>query len=158
MQEELRRIHREVGGTFVFVTHDQGEALALASRIAVMNEGRIEQTGPPEDIYFRPANRFVATFIGEANLLAGAWAGGTVGLAAGLRFADAGPEGAVMAPSRPAVAASPAAVPSGGPASPGQRGQRHATQSRGVEAAGGFRGAAPPGQQGPAPRDGRAEH
>ena len=101
MQEELRRIHREVGGTFVFVTHDQGEALALASRIAVMNEGRIEQTGPPEDIYFRPANRFVATFIGEANLLAGAWAGGTVGLAAGLRFADAGPEGAVMVVVRP---------------------------------------------------------
>jgi len=84
--------------------------------------------------------------------------GGAVYRVLGMAAPEHSPEGAVMAPSRPAVAASPAAVPSGGPASPGQRGQRHATQSRGVEAAGGFRGAAPPGQQGPAPRDGRAEH
>ena len=84
--------------------------------------------------------------------------GGAVYRVLGMAPPEHSPEGAVMAPSRPAVAASPAAVPSGGPASPGQRGQRHATQSRGVEAAGGFRGAAPPGQQGPAPRDGRAEH
>src|SRR5262245_11760622 len=68
MQEELRRIHRSIGGTFVFVTHDQGEAMALANRIAVMNAGRIEQLGAPEEIYFAPASRFVAGFIGEANL------------------------------------------------------------------------------------------
>ena len=71
MQEELRRIHREIGGTFVFVTHDQGEALGLANRIAVMNDGRVEQEGSPEEIYRQPRTRFVSTFIGEANIIAG---------------------------------------------------------------------------------------
>ena len=78
MQEELRRIHRAIGGTFVFVTHDQGEALALANRIAVMKDGRIEQLGTPEEIYFRPATHFVAGFIGEANLLKGVRRNGQV--------------------------------------------------------------------------------
>jgi spermidine/putrescine transport system ATP-binding protein len=68
MQEELRRIHQEIGGTFVFVTHDQGEALALASRIAVMEAGVLVQQGDPEEIYARPRTRFVSTFIGEANV------------------------------------------------------------------------------------------
>ena len=101
MQDELRRIHRAIGGTFVFVTHDQGEALALASRIAVMNAGRLEQVGTPEEIYQRPASRFVATFIGEANLLAGTRKAGVVALKAGPRFASEGVDGAVLAVGRP---------------------------------------------------------
>src|SRR4029450_10225374 len=66
MQGELRRIHRSLGGTFVFVTHDQEEALSLANRIAVMEDGRIVQEGGPQEIYRRPATRFVSTFIGDA--------------------------------------------------------------------------------------------
>jgi spermidine/putrescine ABC transporter ATP-binding subunit len=69
LQVELSQIHKEVGTTFVFVTHDQEEAMAMADRIAVMNEGRIEQIGTPEEIYRRPASRFVADFIGESNFL-----------------------------------------------------------------------------------------
>lgn len=69
MQIELKRIQREVGITFVYVTHDQEEALTMSGRIAVMNEGRMEQLGTPEEIYDRPASRFVAGFIGMANLL-----------------------------------------------------------------------------------------
>jgi spermidine/putrescine transport system ATP-binding protein len=71
MQLELKRIQREVGITFVFVTHDQGEALTMSDRIAVMSEGIIEQIGTPEEIYNRPASLFVAGFIGSANLLPG---------------------------------------------------------------------------------------
>ncbi len=78
MQEELRRIHHEIGGTFVFVTHDQSEALALANRIAVMREGRLEQVGTAQEIYDRPKTRFVSTFIGEANLLPGRRVNGTI--------------------------------------------------------------------------------
>lgn len=101
MQDELRRIHREVGGTFVFVTHDQGEALALANRIAVMNNGRVEQLGPPEEIYLRPKSRFVAQFIGEANVLNGTRTNGRVRLDAGAGFTSSGPDGAVTAVVRP---------------------------------------------------------
>jgi spermidine/putrescine transport system ATP-binding protein len=71
MQIELKRIQREVGITFVFVTHDQGEALTMSDRIAVMSEGRVEQVGAPVDIYARPETLFVAGFIGSANLLPG---------------------------------------------------------------------------------------
>jgi spermidine/putrescine transport system ATP-binding protein len=71
MQIELKRIQREVGITFVFVTHDQGEALTMSDRIAVMSEGRVEQVGAPHDIYARPQSLFVAGFIGSANLLPG---------------------------------------------------------------------------------------
>ena len=71
MQLELKRIQREVGITFVFVTHDQGEALTMSDRIAVMSEGVVEQIGTPEEIYNRPASLFVAGFIGSANLLPG---------------------------------------------------------------------------------------
>jgi spermidine/putrescine transport system ATP-binding protein len=67
LQVELSQIQREIGTTFVFVTHDQGEAMTMADRIAVMNDGRIEQIGTPEEIYRRPASRFVADFIGESN-------------------------------------------------------------------------------------------
>jgi spermidine/putrescine transport system ATP-binding protein len=71
MQDELKRIHREVGVTFVYVTHDQEEALTMSDRIAVMNHGRIEQLDTPAAIYERPATRFVASFIGLTNLLSG---------------------------------------------------------------------------------------
>ncbi len=69
MQIELKRIQREVGITFIYVTHDQEEALTMSDRIAVMNEGRVEQIGTPEEIYHSPASVFVANFIGVANLL-----------------------------------------------------------------------------------------
>ena len=69
MQTELKGLQREVGITFVFVTHDQGEALAMSDRIGVMDRGRLLQVGTPEEIYSRPANRFVADFIGQTNLL-----------------------------------------------------------------------------------------
>jgi len=69
MRDELRAIQRSVGITTVFVTHDQAEALGLADRIAVMSRGRIEQLGPPREIYERPATRFVADFIGASTVL-----------------------------------------------------------------------------------------
>ena len=101
MQDELRRIHHEIGGTFVFVTHDQGEALALANRIAVMRDGRFEQVGTAEEIYASPRTRFVSTFIGEANLFDGRRKAGTVELQAGLKFADAGADEKVSVVVRP---------------------------------------------------------
>jgi spermidine/putrescine transport system ATP-binding protein len=71
MQIELKRIQRDLGITFIFVTHDQGEALTMSDRIAVMSRGRVEQIGTPAEIYDRPASIFVAGFIGSANLLPG---------------------------------------------------------------------------------------
>ena len=71
LQLELKRIQREVGITFVYVTHDQEEALTMSDRIAVMNHGRVEQVGDPEEIYERPATTFVAGFIGVSNLMPG---------------------------------------------------------------------------------------
>ena len=71
MQLEVKRLQRQLGITALFVTHDQEEALVLSDRIAVMSNGRIEQIGAPFDIYARPANRFVADFIGESNLYRG---------------------------------------------------------------------------------------
>jgi spermidine/putrescine transport system ATP-binding protein len=71
LQVELKRIQMDVGITFVYVTHDQEEALTMSDRIAVMSRGRIEQVGPPEDLYDRPATAFVADFIGTTNLLSG---------------------------------------------------------------------------------------
>jgi spermidine/putrescine transport system ATP-binding protein len=70
MQLELKRIQHELGTTFVYVTHDQEEAMAMSDRIAVMNAGRVEQTGSPREIYERPATTFVADFIGSLNTLA----------------------------------------------------------------------------------------
>ena len=101
MQEELRRIHDEIGGTFVFVTHDQGEALGLANRIAVMEDGRVVQEGSPEEIYAEPGSRFVSTFIGEANILGGRRAGGEVTLDAGASFASEGADAPVIVVIRP---------------------------------------------------------
>jgi putative spermidine/putrescine transport system ATP-binding protein len=71
MQVELQQIHRRVGITTVFVTHDQGEALSLSDRIAVMSNGVIQQMAPPNEVYRRPANSFVASFIGDINRIPG---------------------------------------------------------------------------------------
>jgi spermidine/putrescine ABC transporter ATP-binding subunit len=95
MQIELRRIQREVGITTIFVTHDQEEALTLSDRIGILAEGRLVQVGAPREIYRGPANRFTASFLGEANFLNG------VPEAAGLRLADG------------ALAPWPSAIPKG---------------------------------------------
>jgi spermidine/putrescine transport system ATP-binding protein len=71
MQVELKRIQSEVGITFLYVTHDQEEAMAMSDRLAVMNLGKIEQVGPPQEVYDHPATEFVAGFLGASNLLAG---------------------------------------------------------------------------------------
>jgi spermidine/putrescine transport system ATP-binding protein len=75
LQAQLRSLNRLTGTTFVYVTHDQEEAMAMSDRIAVMKAGRIEQVGSPADIYTRPVNRHVAEFVGETNLLEGSVAG-----------------------------------------------------------------------------------
>ncbi len=77
---ELKRIHQRVGITFLMVTHDQEEAMSMAQRLAVMNEGRIEQIGSPEFVYENPANRFVAGFLGAINLFEGTIAGAEAGM------------------------------------------------------------------------------
>jgi putative spermidine/putrescine transport system ATP-binding protein len=69
MQEELKSLQRSLGITFIFVTHDQGEALSMADRVAVFSDGRVMQVGTPEDIYNHPNSRFVADFVGSSNVL-----------------------------------------------------------------------------------------
>jgi putative spermidine/putrescine transport system ATP-binding protein len=69
MQDEVKRLHQEFGTTFIFVTHDQSEALSLSSRIAIFNHGEVLQVATPQDVYERPTSRFVAEFLGEINLL-----------------------------------------------------------------------------------------
>jgi ABC-type Fe3+/spermidine/putrescine transport system ATPase subunit len=101
MQEELRRIHREIGGTFIFVTHDQGEAFALANRVVVMNSGRVEQIGSPAEIYLAPTTVFVADFVGETTILAGVRCQGQVTLKCGGSFASPGKDGPVRVMIRP---------------------------------------------------------
>ena len=71
MQSELKRIQQQLGITFIYVTHDQEEALAMSDTVVVMDQGRIQQIGTPEDIYNEPKNAFVADFIGESNILDG---------------------------------------------------------------------------------------
>jgi spermidine/putrescine transport system ATP-binding protein len=101
MQVELKRIQREVGITFVYVTHDQGEALTMSDRIAVMEGGRLDQLGTPREIYEKPATRFVAGFIGTSNLL-----GGTVDSMQGdLAVLTYGPGERVLAPVQGKVSA-----------------------------------------------------
>jgi ABC-type Fe3+/spermidine/putrescine transport system ATPase subunit len=85
MQIELKRLQAEVGITFIFVTHDQEEALAMADRIAVMDAGRIEQLAPPRELYDEPATPFVAGFIGDMSTVGGTLAGDAVELPGGLR-------------------------------------------------------------------------
>ena len=120
MQIELKRIQREVGITFVFVTHDQGEALTMSDRIAVMSQGVVEQIGTPAEIYHRPASLFVAGFIGSANLLPGTatgahGAGTVVLLSCGARIhaagdvspADGEPVSVMLRPERLSVGVGP---------------------------------------------------
>jgi spermidine/putrescine ABC transporter ATP-binding subunit len=76
MQFELKQLQQQLGVTLIFVTHDQEEAMTVSDRIAVMNAGRIEQIGPPNEIYNRPQTRFVSDFIGEINLFEGVWRDG----------------------------------------------------------------------------------
>jgi ABC-type Fe3+/spermidine/putrescine transport system ATPase subunit len=77
MKHELKRLHAELGVTVVYVTHDQGEAMALADRVAVMKEGRLVQVGPPPELYYQPADRFIAEFVGESSVLEAEWRSGT---------------------------------------------------------------------------------
>src|SRR3954447_8835451 len=97
MRTELKIIQREVGITNIFVTHDQEEALAMSDRIVVMNHGRVEQVGSPEEVYRRPASRFVASFLGQSNLLEGRVARVADGMAA--IVVSRGPELRVAAPA-----------------------------------------------------------
>ena len=107
MQIELRQIQRTLGTTTILVTHDQSEAMALADRIVVMNQGRAEQIAPPFEAYERPATPFVAGFLGKTNVLAAKGADGTVFLA-GARWdvpgAPAGPLAATVRPEKIAFA------------------------------------------------------
>ncbi|MEU1387123.1 MULTISPECIES: ABC transporter ATP-binding protein [unclassified Nonomuraea] len=100
MQIELKRIQREVGITFVYVTHDQNEALTMSDRIAVMNDGLVEQLASPREIYERPATAFVAGFIGTSNLITGTVTGGVLGIGGG-RVLVPGHEGDVTVTVRP---------------------------------------------------------
>ena len=77
MQEELKALQKTLGITFVFVTHDQGEALSMADRVAIFNDGKIVQVGSPADIYERPRSRFVADFVGSSNVLSPEFAAAT---------------------------------------------------------------------------------
>lgn len=130
MQLDIRAIHRRLGVTIVFVTHDQQEALTMSDRIAVFDKGRIQQIGTPREVYDRPANRFVAEFIGETNLLAGtvetAENGGTaVSLSDGTRIEGRSPAGlargsAALASIRPERARLHAERPAEGNALPAQ--------------------------------------
>jgi spermidine/putrescine transport system ATP-binding protein len=96
LQAELRRLQRELAMTFVFVTHDQEEALAMSDRIAVLNRGRIEQVGAPEEIYEKPATRFAAEFIGAGNFFEGRGDGRTFRTKDGLSFEAAASGEAVI--------------------------------------------------------------
>jgi spermidine/putrescine transport system ATP-binding protein len=98
MQDELKAIQKRVGTAFVHVTHDQEEAMALADHLVVMNHGRIEDEGPPERVYSRPATRFAATFMGESTILPGRSDGASIETALG-RFAA--PPGATSIAIRP---------------------------------------------------------
>jgi spermidine/putrescine transport system ATP-binding protein len=101
MQLELKRIQREVGITFVYVTHDQGEALTMSDRLVVMNQGRIEQLGTPRELYEHPATRFVAGFIGTSNILRGR----VDREAGGLAVIELSPDERVLAPCGPTARA-----------------------------------------------------
>ena len=102
LQVELRSLHREVGITFVYVTHDQEEALTMSDRLAVMNTGRIEQIGAPRDVYDEPANKYVADFLGLANLVpAEVTDGGVTVLGAHVPISTEGVEGATTVLVRP---------------------------------------------------------
>lgn len=104
VQQELKEIQRRTNTTFFFVTHDQDEALTMSDRIVVMNNGKVEQDGTPEELYLHPTNRFVAEFIGDTNLLTGTyqgakggdaviqWCGQSIGAYAGMSQPEPGSE------------------------------------------------------------------
>ena len=100
MQSELKSLQREVGISFVFVTHDQDEAMALSDRIALLRDGLLEQIASPSEIYNRPATAYCAAFIGKTNLLRAEVRGGQVNAGA-LRWRAAQPDGSVMFSIRP---------------------------------------------------------
>ena len=121
MQTELRQLQRRLGATVIYVTHDQEEALTMSDRVAVMNAGRLVQLGPPRELYDRPADAFVADFLGEMNLLAGtvetagAGSGCTVRTAGGTAACSvAGPGFSAGAAVRLAVRPEHVALTSGG--------------------------------------------
>ena len=93
MQDELKAIQRKVGTTFVHVTHDQEEAMAIADRIVVMNHGKVEDVGPPEEIYLRPKTLFSANFMGDINLIPSALAPAATGTVKSARPENIGREG-----------------------------------------------------------------
>ncbi len=102
MQTELKRLQTETGITFIFVTHDQEEALTMSDRIGVMSAGKLQQVGAPREIYTRPVNRFVASFIGETNFLPGVTVPGGVRLGSGPVIAASAPRaGTVTLAVRP---------------------------------------------------------
>jgi putative spermidine/putrescine transport system ATP-binding protein len=110
MQIELKAFHRQIGLTFIYVTHDQEEALSMSDRIAILRDGRLLQLGTPTDLYEKPATRFVASFLGKSNFLAGSVVQGANGSfaydTAGGRFVQAGAPpaqagGKVLAAIRP---------------------------------------------------------
>nr|WP_232843634.1 ABC transporter ATP-binding protein [Rhodobacter amnigenus] len=102
MQVELKRLQTETGITFIFVTHDQEEALTMSDRIGVMSAGKLQQVGSPRDIYTRPVNRFVASFIGETNFLPATVVSGGVRLSTGDVVAvETAAQGAVTLAVRP---------------------------------------------------------
>ena len=115
MEAELRRLHRETGATFVYVTHDQHEALALSDRIAVFDRGEIAQLGTPAEIYHRPASALTARFVGDANVLPGE-DGLTVLRQEDVVLREAGAGGARSRPGR--CAARSATSASAAPATP----------------------------------------
>jgi ABC-type Fe3+/spermidine/putrescine transport system ATPase subunit len=80
VRDELAALHRELGLTMIYVTHDQEDALTLASRVAILNAGRVEQVGGPEELYELPASPFVARFLGDANLVPRSLLGGAEGI------------------------------------------------------------------------------
>jgi putative spermidine/putrescine transport system ATP-binding protein len=110
MQLELKRIQQEVGITFIYVTHDQEEALAMSDRMAIFDRGRIEQVGSPAEVYERPSTAFVAGFVGTSNILSGASAEAILGQSGTftvrpekIRLEEAGtvvPEGCAFADGR----------------------------------------------------------
>jgi spermidine/putrescine transport system ATP-binding protein len=120
MQLELKALHREVGCTFVFVTHDQGEAMSMADRIAVMSDGRIEQIDVPAVVYDRPATPFIASFIGEMNVLHGRATRDRVETAAGVVPVTGRPAGAVTIGVRPERVGLAGLVPAGAAALAGR--------------------------------------
>ena len=107
MQRFLKRLQREIRTTFLFVTHDQEEAVTMADRICVMNHGKIEQIGTPEEVYYRPVNEYVARFFGDNNLIDG--------------HARSGDRPAAAPPSPPSARS--AAPATGWPTPPRRRGQ-----------------------------------